>query len=63
MRREWRRRLRRVRESNNKKSEMLGFFAPLRMTILDLRMTNHGCICWMMGFSIGGWRGLWMWCW
>ncbi len=22
-----------------------------------------GCICWMMGFSIGGWRGRWMWCW
>ena len=21
------------------------------------------CICWMMGFSIGSWRGLWMWCW
>ena len=29
----------------------------------DLRMTNHACICWMMGFSIGGWRGRWMWCW
>ena len=21
------------------------------------------CICWMMGFSIAGWRGRWMWWW